>query len=202
MFEPENDIERMPMRAATKPAARPAVARALMDTQIYTVLVRPLVPGSDGKVTGPAGIRLGMQAATRGKEKLIAFFTGPPRARAWFESEHIVAPDMMCQRGQGPAHRTFWRRATDRDHREAGAGAARAPQGDPDRSDRGPGARARPQFGPHRLSDARGAQRKIRAGLDARRPSQPCWEDVAYRNLRHRRQARLFPKSSSNRDTP
>lgn len=95
MFEPENDIERLLMRAATEPAARPAFARALMDTQIYVVLVpdKPLVPGPDGKVTAPPGARLSLQAATRGEEKLVAFFTSPLRAREWFKGEHIVAPE-------------------------------------------------------------------------------------------------------------
>jgi hypothetical protein len=95
MFEPENDIERMLMRAATEPAARPAFARALMDAEVYVVLVpdKPLVPGPDGKVTVPEGAKLSLQAATRGEERLLAFFTAPSRAREWFKGEHIVAPD-------------------------------------------------------------------------------------------------------------
>jgi hypothetical protein len=95
MFEPENDIERMLMRAATEPAARPAFARALMDAENFIVLAcdRPLVPGPDGKATVPTGARLTMKTATRDEQQLIAFFTAPSRARAWYKGEHIVAPD-------------------------------------------------------------------------------------------------------------
>ena len=35
MFEPENDIERLLMRASAEPAERPAFARALMDAEIF-----------------------------------------------------------------------------------------------------------------------------------------------------------------------
>lgn len=95
MFEPENDIERMLMRAAAEPAERPGFARALIDAQIFVVLVSncPLVPGPDGNVTVREGTKLALASATRGEEKLIAFFTARSRARAWFEGEHIVAPD-------------------------------------------------------------------------------------------------------------
>ena len=97
MFEPENDIERMLMRAATEPAARPAFARALMDAQIYVVFVsdKPSIAGPDGKLTVPAGAKLSLQAATRGEEKLVAFFTAPSRAREWFKGrgDHIVLSD-------------------------------------------------------------------------------------------------------------
>jgi len=95
MFEPENDIERMLMRAATEPAARPAFARALMDAQVYVVFVSDKVPlaGPDGQLTVPAGAKLSLQAATRGEEKFLAFFTARSRAREWFKGEHIVMPD-------------------------------------------------------------------------------------------------------------
>ena len=96
MFEPENDIERLLMRASADPAERPAFARALMDAQIFVVLVSeggPIVPGPDGQVTIPAGARLTLPNATRGEERLIPFFTSPARARTWFRDDHIVAPD-------------------------------------------------------------------------------------------------------------
>ena len=48
MFEPENDIERLLMRASTEPAERPAFARALMDAQIFVVLI------ADGTADRPA----------------------------------------------------------------------------------------------------------------------------------------------------
>jgi SseB protein C-terminal domain/SseB protein N-terminal domain len=95
MFEPENDIERMLMRAATEPAARPAFARALMDAQIYVVFVsdKPPLVGPEGQFAVPPDAKLSLQAATRGEEKLIAFFTAPTRAREWFKGNHIVMPD-------------------------------------------------------------------------------------------------------------
>jgi hypothetical protein len=95
MFEPENEIERMLMRASTEPAIRPAFVRALMDAEIQIVLVpdKPLLPGPDGKTTVPAGVKLAMPSATRGEERLVPFFTAPSRARAWFPGDHIVAPE-------------------------------------------------------------------------------------------------------------
>jgi hypothetical protein len=95
MFEPENDIERMLMRAATEPAARPAFARALMDAQVYTVFVsdKPPLVGPEGEFTALPGAKLSLQAATRGEEKLVAFFTAPSRAREWFKGNHIVLSD-------------------------------------------------------------------------------------------------------------
>ena len=98
MFEPENDIERMLMRAAAEPAERPGFARALMDTEIFVVLVSnasPLVPGPDGKVVIPEGTTLTMPFAMRGETKLIPFFSAPSRARAWFKDQHIVAPERV-----------------------------------------------------------------------------------------------------------
>ena len=61
MFEPENDIERLLMRASAEPAERPAFARALMDAEIFVVLVSeggdPIVPGPDGKPLFPRAPR-------------------------------------------------------------------------------------------------------------------------------------------------
>ena len=96
MFEPENDIERLLMRASAEPAERPGFARAIIDAEIFVVLVSdggPIVPGPDGQVTIPAGTKLTLPTAMRGEEKLIPFFTAPSRARIWFKGDHIVAPD-------------------------------------------------------------------------------------------------------------
>ena len=94
MFEPENDIERLLMRASAEPAERPGFARALMDAEIFVVLVSdsgPIVPGPDGTI--PVGTRLTLPNTMRGEERLIPFFTSPSRARTWFAGDHIVAPD-------------------------------------------------------------------------------------------------------------
>ena len=96
MFEPENDIERMLMRAAQEPPERPAFARALMDAEIVMVLVPEagqLQPGPDGNAIVPEGTRLTLPSAMRGEQRLLPFFTAPSRARAWFSGDHIVAPD-------------------------------------------------------------------------------------------------------------
>jgi SseB protein C-terminal domain/SseB protein N-terminal domain len=95
MFEPENDIERMLMRASAEPKERPGFARALTDAEIFLVLVpdRGPIPGADGKAVIPEGAKLTLPSAMRGEEKLIPFFTAPSRARAWFKGDHIVAPD-------------------------------------------------------------------------------------------------------------
>lgn len=95
MFEPENDIERLLMRASAEPAARPEFARAILDAQIFLVFVSnvPIVPEPDGKFAIPVGARLAIPSATRGEEQLTPFFTALSRARAWFKGDHIVMPD-------------------------------------------------------------------------------------------------------------
>jgi hypothetical protein len=95
MFEPENDIERMLVRASAEPAVRPGFARALLDAEIYLVLVPdgPVVAGTDGSVTIPEGTGLTLPSASRGEEKLIPFFSAPSRAQAWFRGQHVVAPE-------------------------------------------------------------------------------------------------------------
>ena len=90
MFEPENDIERALMRAAHEPAERSAFARALMDAQIFVVLTAEngsIVPGPDGTATVTEGTTLKLANAQHGEEKLIAFFTSPARAKAWFADD-------------------------------------------------------------------------------------------------------------------
>jgi hypothetical protein len=96
MFEPENDIERALMRASREVAERPAFARALMDAQIFVVLTPEggsIVPGPNGTATVTEGATLKVASAQRGEEKLIAFFTSPSRAKAWFAGDHICAPE-------------------------------------------------------------------------------------------------------------
>jgi SseB protein C-terminal domain/SseB protein N-terminal domain len=96
MFEPENDIERMLLRASAEPAARPGFARALMDAEIFLVLIsedEPIVTGPDGNAMVPQGSRLTLASVERGDEKLLPFFTAPSRARSWFKGDHIVAPE-------------------------------------------------------------------------------------------------------------
>ena len=96
MFAPENDIERALMRASSEPAYRPDFARALMDAEIFVVLVPeggPIVPGPHGEATIPEGTRLTLAHATRGVEDVLPFFTAPSRAKIWFKSDHVVAPD-------------------------------------------------------------------------------------------------------------
>jgi hypothetical protein len=95
MFEPENEIERLLVRAASDPFARAAFTRALMDAQIFLVLVPdgPVQQQPDGSVKVPEGTKLSLPSASRGEVKLLPFFTSPSRARAWFKGEYIVVPD-------------------------------------------------------------------------------------------------------------
>src|SRR5689334_18720289 len=96
MFEPENDIERMLVHASTQPSERRTFMRALLDAEIFVVLVPEgghIVPDVNGNATIPQGVTLNMPSATRGEEHLVPFFTRPSRARAWFNGDHIVAPE-------------------------------------------------------------------------------------------------------------
>jgi hypothetical protein len=95
MFEPENEIERLLVRAASEPSARAAFTRALMDAQIYLVLVPdgPVEQQADGNVKIPEGTNLTLPSASRGSVKLLPFFSSPSRARTWFKGEYVVAPD-------------------------------------------------------------------------------------------------------------
>jgi hypothetical protein len=96
MFEPENDIERLLMRAATEPAERPGFAQALMDAQVFVALIvggAPIVKGADGSATIPEGATLSLPSVTRGDEKLLPFFSAPVRAHALVKDDHVIAPD-------------------------------------------------------------------------------------------------------------
>lgn len=96
MFQPENDIERALMRASAEPAERPAFMSALMDAEIFVVLVPEtgaLVPGTDGNATVSQGSRLTMATVAREGKELLPFFTTASRARSFFKGDHIVAPE-------------------------------------------------------------------------------------------------------------
>jgi hypothetical protein len=96
MFEPENDIERMLMRAASEPAARPDFARALMDAEIFLAFDlggAPIARAADGSLNLPEGATLTLRGISRGEESFAPFFTAPMRAHAVFKTDHVVAPD-------------------------------------------------------------------------------------------------------------
>jgi hypothetical protein len=98
MFEPENDIERMLIRASAEPAMRPGFARALMDAQIFLVLVPDsgsIVPGADGKAVISEGAQLVTPTAMRDGQKLFPLFTAPSRAKAWYKEDHVVVPETL-----------------------------------------------------------------------------------------------------------
>ena len=98
MFEPENDIERLLMRASAEPDARPGFARAILDAQIFMVLVPDygsIVPGPDGNAIIPEGAKLVTPSATRDGQTLFPLFTAPSRAKAWYKDDHIVHPESL-----------------------------------------------------------------------------------------------------------
>lgn len=104
MFEPENDIERALMRAATEPDTRPEFVRSLLEAEVFTALTAegggdlPLRHGEStlrpgDQVEIPEGTRLQLATATRGNDTLIAIFSAPSRARSWIEGDHVVVPE-------------------------------------------------------------------------------------------------------------
>src|SRR5262245_39512721 len=108
MFEPENDIEHALVRASHEPSERPAFVRALMDAQVFVVLTvegGAIAPGPDGTATIPEGATLTMEGVQGDGGTVLAFFTSPKRAQAWFPREHLVAPETT---------RALFQRAPDR----------------------------------------------------------------------------------------
>src|SRR5262245_26327860 len=111
MFEPENQIETDLMKAANDPGARPAFARAVLDAEVFIVLVPEggaIAPGPDGSATIPSGTTLSLATGNRDGQVVIPFFTAPSRARAWFKGDHIVAPnktrDLFARHPDTPFH--------------------------------------------------------------------------------------------------
>ena len=96
MFEPENQIERDLMKAAVDPGARPTFTRAILDAEVFVVLIPEdgaVLPNSAGIATIPEGMKLTLATGNRDGQTVIPFFTAPSRARAWFKGDHIVAPE-------------------------------------------------------------------------------------------------------------
>jgi hypothetical protein len=89
------------LRATSDPAERPGFLRALMDAQVFIVLVSesgPIAPDADGNVTIPEGTVLRMatasrDTASRDDEMIVPFFSAPSRARAWYEGEHFIVSE-------------------------------------------------------------------------------------------------------------
>lgn len=108
MFQPENDIERVLMRAAKDLAERPGFDRAIIDAEIFVVLLPEavtLMPDANGRAVLQEGARLTMATVARGDEELLPFFTAASRAPVIFSGDHIVAPDVT---------RNFFKRNPDR----------------------------------------------------------------------------------------
>lgn len=98
LFEPENDLERSLMRAATDKAYRPEFLRGLMEAEIFVVLLPvggAISAGADGKAVVPAGVKLELGSVRHDGQILVPFFTAPVRARAVFKGDHIVAPEKL-----------------------------------------------------------------------------------------------------------
>jgi hypothetical protein len=97
MFQPENDIEPVLMRATKDPAERPGFDRTIIDAEIFVVSLPragPLLPDANGRAVLLEGARLATATVTRGDEELLPFFTAASRARVIFGGDHVVAPDV------------------------------------------------------------------------------------------------------------
>jgi hypothetical protein len=84
MFQPENDIERVLMRATKDPAERPGFDRTIIDAEIFVVWLSragPLLPDANGRAVLLKGARLATATVTRGDEEFLPFFTAASRAR-------------------------------------------------------------------------------------------------------------------------
>ena len=96
MFEPENDLERSLMRAASEPSHRAAFLRDLMEGETFVALIvsggAPMA-GPEGKMILPAGAKLELSSVRRGEEDFLPFFTAPARAHAIIRGDHVIAPD-------------------------------------------------------------------------------------------------------------
>ena len=95
MFEPENDIERMLVRASAEPAARPGFARALLDAEIYVVLVpdRPIVPGPDGRHHRSRGYQALAAERRAWRRKVDSVLQCAVARENMVQGEIVAAPD-------------------------------------------------------------------------------------------------------------
>lgn len=98
MFEPENELERLLMRAARESSPREAFERALIDAQVITALFgetpeTPLTMPSTTII--PEGTILHARGVERNGRSFIPFFSAPGRIWAMTRDSHVAAPDTV-----------------------------------------------------------------------------------------------------------
>jgi hypothetical protein len=95
MFEPENDLERALVAAATDVNRRQTFLPMLMDAQVFVAFSadRELETRPDGSATVPVGARLIPRLITSKGITHLPFFSAQSRVRAMFIDAHIVLPD-------------------------------------------------------------------------------------------------------------
>ena len=97
MFEPENELERKLVRAATEPADGPAFLRAIFNGTTFVALEfdgAPPVPNAEGKVTLPEGTKLTLRTVRVGDQAYLPFFTTASRARATMKGKFVISPSV------------------------------------------------------------------------------------------------------------
>ncbi|MBL8587066.1 MAG: SseB family protein, partial [Methylobacteriaceae bacterium] len=98
MFEPENELERLLVRAAADVAARPAFERALVDGQAIVALfgeTPDAIVFDEATKTVPAGTTLHLRTIQREGRDFVPFFSAPSRVWAMTRDSHVAAPDAV-----------------------------------------------------------------------------------------------------------
>lgn len=85
MFEPENELERSLMRAASEPAHRPQFYRDFLASQVYILPVGDLPEIKDGVVQ--TGGKLALQHLESNNKTYLPFFSSLPRLQAAIREE-------------------------------------------------------------------------------------------------------------------
>jgi SseB protein C-terminal domain/SseB protein N-terminal domain len=98
MFEPENELERLLVLATHDEAARPAFARALIDSRCFMALFNA-TPGMPITASGsnviPEGAELAVNYVEHKGRKYVPFFSSPLRIWDMTRESHVAAPDTV-----------------------------------------------------------------------------------------------------------
>jgi hypothetical protein len=96
MFEPENDIERLLVAAASGTGDHVAFEKALVDATVFIAMLgdfSQVESGTDGRTVLPVATTLNVLSYRKDDIDWIAFFSAPKRVYHATQADHAVAPE-------------------------------------------------------------------------------------------------------------